>query len=591
MPTYFKDGRLGSGKTEVVGLKAAYEIRSWPWRHSGIAVLAFTNAAATVIRERIGQFAGTLTFPHFVGTVDSWLHGYVLNPFGHPITKFPGREGDRSVRTVEPASAASFLHGFAKKYHYAQRGPVLAHQFHRDLEHDRLVFESSDRNLDRLRQSQDLQEWQTRDLMDAKHRFWAKGFATYQDAEVICHLLLQNRGALCALLAERFPVFIIDECQDLSWAQMEVLRVLRARGSSLHLVGDLDQAIYGFREVCPDKVRGFIQKTGLATLPLSMNYRGVQPIVNVCSRLVPSRQTVKGQPVQGAECACVYFAYGRNEPAAVVAAFEGYLARRGIVTERAAILARGHALVAKLRPSSGRLPDKGGICLAMAVHLWQQGGAQQLDEVLLCMGRFVTAKLWPQQHTDARHHHCPEIQSSPLRWRLFLARLLDTCLNTREMADLTLPWATWAERVRANLPQLLAQCLGDDAPESPKSGWFRALPGEGDKPVIDSLATARTAPQSGVLITTIHQAKGETYDAVLLVSSPTRIGDGGHWSHWSDSSGGDGEHARFAYVASSRPRLLLAWAVPAGDAEAVRRLEALGFAPADAFSPSDLQQG
>lgn len=48
----------GSGKTEVVGIKAAYEIKRWEEAYKGIAVLTFTNNAADVIRERVKQFAG-----------------------------------------------------------------------------------------------------------------------------------------------------------------------------------------------------------------------------------------------------------------------------------------------------------------------------------------------------------------------------------------------------------------------------------------------------------------------------------------------------------------------------------------------------
>ncbi len=81
-----------------------------------------------------------------------------------------------------------------------------------------------------------------------------------------------------------------------------------------------------------------------------------------------------------------------------------------------------------------------------------------------------------------------------------------------------------------------------------------------------------------IRITTIHQVKGETHDATLLVSSPDRRGGkGGHWSEWLDTSGDDGEYARFAYVASSRPKYLLAWAVPESSDEEIARLQSLGF--------------
>jgi len=94
-----------------------------------------------------------------------------------------------------------------------------------------------------------------------------------------------------------------------------------------------------------------------------------------------------------------------------------------------------------------------------------------------------------------------------------------------------------------------------------------------------SSITAPSSPSVGsdILITTIHQAKGETYDAVLLVSTSDRKSKGGHWSQWLDINTEGGEHARFAYVASSRPRELLVWAVPSGDSDAVKRLQELGF--------------
>ena len=35
----------GSGKTEVIGVKAAYEINRWKQKINGIAILTFTNSA------------------------------------------------------------------------------------------------------------------------------------------------------------------------------------------------------------------------------------------------------------------------------------------------------------------------------------------------------------------------------------------------------------------------------------------------------------------------------------------------------------------------------------------------------------------
>jgi DNA helicase-2/ATP-dependent DNA helicase PcrA len=73
-------------------------------------------------------------------------------------------------------------------------------------------------------------------------------------------------------------------------------------------------------------------------------------------------------------------------------------------------------------------------------------------------------------------------------------------------------------------------------------------------------------------------------DAALLVSAFDRKSDGGHWEQWIDDQSENGEHLRFSYVASSRPKHLLAWAIPGnGNLE---RLIDLGFT-VTSLNPSD----
>ncbi|HHU62552.1 MAG: UvrD-helicase domain-containing protein [Bacillota bacterium] len=77
----FLEACPGSGKTEVVGMKAAYEMQRWAHNSSGLAVLSFTNTAADEISARIRGFTNRTEFyPHFIGTFDRWLHSYLVQP-------------------------------------------------------------------------------------------------------------------------------------------------------------------------------------------------------------------------------------------------------------------------------------------------------------------------------------------------------------------------------------------------------------------------------------------------------------------------------------------------------------------------------
>ena len=111
-------------------------------------------------------------------------------------------------------------------------------------------------------------------LREAKLRFLRGGFATYQDIEYICSELVSDEW-LSRRLAARFPLMIVDECQDLSEAELAILGKLRATGVVLHFVGDMNQAIYSFKGVDPAKVEAFVQDNGFAELRLSDNFRSL----------------------------------------------------------------------------------------------------------------------------------------------------------------------------------------------------------------------------------------------------------------------------------------------------------------------------
>jgi hypothetical protein len=75
---------------------------------------------------------------------------------------------------------------------------------------------------------------------------------------------------------------------------------------------------------------------------------------------------------------------------------------------------------------------------------------------------------------------------------------------------------------------------------------------------------------------TIHSVKGETHDVTMLVSTAKRGGDpGSHWKDWINMQ--EHESARFAYVASSRPKYRLIWAVRQLNAEEKTLLSSMGF--------------
>lgn len=613
----------GGGKTEVVGLKAAYEFKAWKHKNCGIAILTFTNNAADVIEERVRHFAGIekTAYPHFIGTIDSWLHRYFAHPFGHLITEYKGRrddiKNDKSVRLVDDSVSEGWIANYTcdTGYCYFRQDtttpnsmPLYANMLQYDTERDCWEIRNPTSKSNEYRSDQNYfnspafksfrsdKMWLTlqcvrKSFMDIKKKFLRDGFATYQDVEWICYRLLKEREGFTQRLSQRFPFIIVDECQDLSWIQLEILGFLKQAGTRLHFVGDLHQAIYKFKKVEPKKVEDFVLRHNLEHQELKENYRSCQQIVDLCQKLIDSNP-VEGKGTSLKKLACVCFTYkDKNEIIDLPFLFEKYLHNEGFDINKSAVLARGRSMVYQLKAIDRENIHKPQVQLAMAIHLWKNKQPESMDDSLRYLGHFITAKYFKKNHSNSLYHYCPESVSSPMRWRLFLARVLDECLkNDCGIKDLDKSWNSWSECVRSYFSDIVVSCLSvlQNVLKSDLSTFdkldgktFRVLTGSKNLPVIHSLTREEEKP-SRLRITTIHSVKGATFDAVLLVSSlDQRGGKGGHWTEWRIDP--ESEHARFAYVASSRPKRLLAWAIPSSDknTDSIKILEDLGFSFAD----------
>ena len=77
----------GSGKTYSVAARLAHKISNWESKYQGIATLSFTNIAWQEIEKQVSDF-GTRTpidYPHFLGTIDSFVNRFIFLPFGHLV--------------------------------------------------------------------------------------------------------------------------------------------------------------------------------------------------------------------------------------------------------------------------------------------------------------------------------------------------------------------------------------------------------------------------------------------------------------------------------------------------------------------------
>lgn len=71
----------GSGKTFIVAKKLISYLKEWKYLHRGVAALSFTNVASDEIKRQItdsSQKTSEMGYPHFVGTLDSFINNFIL---------------------------------------------------------------------------------------------------------------------------------------------------------------------------------------------------------------------------------------------------------------------------------------------------------------------------------------------------------------------------------------------------------------------------------------------------------------------------------------------------------------------------------
>ncbi|MBV9794958.1 MAG: UvrD-helicase domain-containing protein [Actinobacteria bacterium] len=109
--------------------------------------------------------------------------------------------------------------------------------------------------------------------------------------------LLTDHPDVAAALRERWPRISVDEYQDVDGQQYELLRRLAGPGDGLTVIGDPDQAIYGFRGADVGFFLRFgADYAGARTVYLTRNYRSSPTVVKAAvqaiapATLVPDRK-------------------------------------------------------------------------------------------------------------------------------------------------------------------------------------------------------------------------------------------------------------------------------------------------------------
>lgn len=563
----------GSGKTEVVALKCAYEIMKWESTYSGMAIMTFTNSAEDEVRNRTVEYLGTqIDYPHFLGTFTSWLHNYVANPFIHIITGYRNKETlDHSFRLIETECTSDFLFSFQTKYSYQSLNKIRANQFHFDLKKQKYIYDGSiydGQNL--LDEMLSKDSWRKKELDELKYTFWKAGFATYEDIELISLYLLQKRVDIARCIAGRFPVLLIDECQDLSYIQLQILKCLHLHGTVIHLVGDLDQSIYEFRNIVPNDTKEFIENISMKEMRLTANYRSNDSIVSASMILLDKKKDVVGKREQLVETPLIALLYKKGEEGKLISKFESLVNENKLDLHNSRIIVRNNSLRNKIY---GRKKENKSVNIiedyARALFYHYSGhSVGDFQASILCLARAIQRSFFRSvEHSNSKKLYKPTLMEDN-EWRQIINKVKNELISCERLRNFDLTWKEWKQ----SLQQILEDCIVYNGQKvEPDLGSIRK--GCSQNKIKDDIGND-VNENFNCSVETIHSCKGMSLDAVLFISAYSHSGNnnesGSHWHDWFVTKNGDvREGNRLAYVAFSRARQLLVLGIPNPDSSPI----------------------
>ena len=174
------------------------------------------------------------------------------------------------------------------------------------------------------------------------------GLVDFAELLLRVHELFLRDDKLLAHYRGRYQHLLIDEFQDTNTIQYAWIRVLAGETAKVFVVGDDDQAIYGWRGAKVENVQQFLRDfPGARTLRLEQNYRSTGHILAAANAIIannPSRlgkslwtEAARGEPIE------VYAAFNAEEEARFVVERVRQWVREGGRHSECAILYRSNA--------------------------------------------------------------------------------------------------------------------------------------------------------------------------------------------------------------------------------------------------------
>ena len=268
----------GSGKTRVLTTRIAHLIEDKGVQASNILAITFTNKAANEMRERVEDTLASDTKDMWISTFHSccvrilrkdinrigYNRSFVIYDTSDQITLVKDclKELNLSDKVFEPKVVISTISGAKDKLYSPQK--------FRDIHID-------DNRMSKIANIYALYQ----------ERLKRNSALDFDDLIYKTVELFKENPEVLDYYRSRFKYIMVDEYQDTSKAQYELIKLLAKQHQNICVVGDDDQSIYGWRGADIRNILEFEKDyNDVHTVKLEQNYRSTQIILDAANTVI-----------------------------------------------------------------------------------------------------------------------------------------------------------------------------------------------------------------------------------------------------------------------------------------------------------------
>ena len=305
----------GSGKTRVLTHRIAWYVREWEVNPYQIVAVTFTNKAATEMRERAVKLLGGVTLGTQIRTFHSLCARLLRQEFAR--TEFGANfliydTVDQRAAIKQAIAEANITQQQYSPNHYLNAISAAKNQLRTSSDYVTKDYFS---------------ELVSRVYPHYEQLLARNDARDFDDLLLHAVQLFQQNSDIREKYQRFFKHLLIDEFQDTNYAQYEFIRLLSPPNKNLFVVGDPNQAIYGFRGAdYRNLIRFRADYPGAEEITLFRNYRSPQFVLDLASSLInhnPQRSPLRllaeqPNPISAVQMATLYRAHDDEDEAVFV---------------------------------------------------------------------------------------------------------------------------------------------------------------------------------------------------------------------------------------------------------------------------------